>query len=98
MPIADARHGDVFTPLFDTPHSVDFEGVCRSMGLEYRRADTKGGFREAFLESQGGWWVGVLGKIQNEGLVATLSQGVGVRVGVSTTVPPGNDFFLVGWT
>ncbi|CAM9240080.1 unnamed protein product [Ectocarpus sp. 6 AP-2014] len=54
LPIADARHGDAFSPLFDTPHSVDFEGVCLSMGLEYRRATTAREFRSAYLESQAG--------------------------------------------
>ncbi|CAN0099168.1 unnamed protein product [Scytosiphon promiscuus] len=53
LPIADARHGDAFSPLFDTPHSTNFEGLCCSMGLKYRRATTKEEFRTAFLESQG---------------------------------------------
>ncbi|CAN0220222.1 unnamed protein product, partial [Laminaria digitata] len=53
LPIADVRHGDAFSPLFDTPHTVDFEGVCRSMGLAYRRASTAREFEAAFLDSQG---------------------------------------------
>lgn len=53
LPIGDKRHADAFSPFFDTPHDVNFEGVCLSMGLVYRRASTPLEFQEAYLESQG---------------------------------------------
>ncbi|CEM36643.1 unnamed protein product [Vitrella brassicaformis CCMP3155] len=38
LPIA--AHKDVFSPLFDTPHDVSFEGICASVGLPYSRVKT----------------------------------------------------------
>ncbi|CAM9180863.1 unnamed protein product, partial [Discosporangium mesarthrocarpum] len=50
LPIA--AHKDAFSPLFDTPHETTFEGVCKSLGICYRRVTTDKEFQEAYLGSQ----------------------------------------------
>ncbi|PXF43910.1 2-succinyl-5-enolpyruvyl-6-hydroxy-3-cyclohexene-1-carboxylate synthase [Gracilariopsis chorda] len=38
LPIS--KHPDVFSPVFDTPHSLDFRSVCCMFGIEYIPAKT----------------------------------------------------------
>lgn len=46
LPIA--RHGDVLSPYFDTPHDLDFEGAARMFGLSYHVPHTPAQFLDAF--------------------------------------------------
>ncbi|KAG5188774.1 thiamine diphosphate-binding protein, partial [Tribonema minus] len=50
LPIA--RHADVFSPYFDTPHDLSFEGVCSTFGVRYARATTPQEFERIYRESQ----------------------------------------------
>ena len=45
LPIA--QHADVYSPYFDTPHSLRFGPVCRGFGLPYELATDDAGFARA---------------------------------------------------
>ena len=46
LPIA--QHADVYSPYFDTPHSLRFGPVCRGFGLPYELATDTAGFSRAY--------------------------------------------------
>ena len=46
LPIA--QHADVYSPYFDTPHSLRFGPVCRGFGLPYELATDTAGFARAY--------------------------------------------------
>lgn len=46
LPIAE--HAEVYSPLFDTPHALRFEGICRGFGLGYARAESRDQFADAY--------------------------------------------------
>lgn len=45
LPIA--KHRDVFSPSFDTPHSVQFKEVCETFGLNYKSVQNAEDLRQA---------------------------------------------------
>ena len=45
-------HGDVFPRFFDHPHAVEFGGVSKMFGIEYRRATTREEFDGCLVEAQ----------------------------------------------
>ncbi len=49
LPVAD--YSDVFTPFFDTPHTLRFDGISRSFGLSYAHATSRGGFERAYQQA-----------------------------------------------
>jgi len=51
LPIA--KHSDVYSPYFDTPHVNDFEHCCKGFQLPYCRAVTRAAFAEAFDRARG---------------------------------------------
>ena len=46
LPIA--AHTDIFSPYFDTPHSHNFEHVCRGFDLNYTCASNREEFAKAY--------------------------------------------------
>jgi len=50
LPIA--KHEDVFTPYFDTPHELDFAQCCRGFNLPHVFASTKAEFESAFRHAR----------------------------------------------
>lgn len=52
LPIA--KHQTVFSPLFDTPHSVNFEGACKSFGMPYVAVETESQLRNALCDESDG--------------------------------------------
>lgn len=49
LPIA--KHRDVFSPVFDTPHTIVFEKVCGMFGIEYHAARSVKELRDALAPS-----------------------------------------------
>lgn len=45
LPIA--KHRELFSPIFDTPHSVQFRQACEMFGLEYEGVRSVSGLRKA---------------------------------------------------
>ncbi len=43
-----AGYEDVFSPYFDTPHRLRFEGVSRMFGLDYRHVASRSDFESAY--------------------------------------------------
>ena len=41
------KHRDVFSPVFDTPHSVEFRHACDMFGMQYHGVRSEGGLRDA---------------------------------------------------
>ena len=52
LPIA--QHADVYSPYFDTPHSLRFGQVCRGFGLPYELATDTAGFKRAYAAALAG--------------------------------------------
>lgn len=50
LPIA--KHEDIFTPYFDTPHELDFAQCCRGFGLPHVFTATKAEFEAAFQHAR----------------------------------------------
>ncbi len=46
LPIA--RHEDIFSPYFDTPHDLNFEGAASMFGMRYFRVHDRDGFKDAY--------------------------------------------------
>ena len=45
LPIAEH---DIFSPYFDTPHELQFEGAAAMFGMRYFRVRDRGGFKDAY--------------------------------------------------
>lgn len=52
LPIA--KHSEVFSPVFDTPHGVSFSGVAQMFGLAYMNVKTVDGLRRVLLAANSG--------------------------------------------
>ncbi len=49
--LPQAEQADHFEELFGTPHGLDFRHAARMYGLDYRRAESRAGFRAAVVKS-----------------------------------------------
>ncbi|CDF33800.1 unnamed protein product [Chondrus crispus] len=48
------KHRDVFSPVFDTPHSVEFRHACDMFGMQYHGVRSVGGLRDALNDGGDG--------------------------------------------
>ena len=53
LPAAGIVEPEAFETLFRTPHGRDLGALCRGFGLPHARADSRGGFLEAFEAARG---------------------------------------------
>ena len=46
-----ARHADVYSPYFDTPHTHTFGAACRGFGLPYAAVESAAQFEAAYADA-----------------------------------------------